>query len=211
YRFITGQAAPRSDIAAEAALVLDGQITGLGLRSDDPASGNFTNNLPLAGAELTVYATDASSGERIGAAVHQRKVGTDGRWGPFQARPGVAYEFVVAAPGYATTHIYRSGFPRSSQLVHLRPERIADADKDAKALVTLTRPRGYFDLERDKVSFDGQRPPGVPPTGAGVSSAKLKLAQAEPRTIAAEFNGERLVGRVWPAADNRVVVPELTH
>ena len=53
----------------------------------------------------------------------------------------------MSAPGYATTHIYRSLFARSSALVHLRPERIADADRDAQALVsfvrcaaTLTRP-----------------------------------------------------------------------
>lgn len=47
--------------------------------------------------------------------------------------------------------------------------------------------------------------------GAGVSSSKLKLGTAEGRAIAAEFNGEKLVGRVWPAAQQRVTVLELTY
>jgi hypothetical protein len=30
-------------------------------------------------------------------------------------------------------------------------------------------------------------------------------------TVAAAFNGERIAGRAWPAAENRVVVLELTY
>jgi triacylglycerol lipase len=123
----------------------------------------------------------------------------------------VPYEFVISAPGYATTHIYRSPFPRGSDLIHLRAERIAAADKDAKSTVTFTRPRGYFDAARDRMSFDGKALPGVPPTGAGVSSAKINLAQDGVRPIAAEFNGEKITGRTWPAAENRVVILELTY
>lgn len=211
YRFITGKPPATTGVTIESAVVLDGKITGLGVRPDDPASGNFSNNLPLAGAALQIYATDAASGARTGPPVHARQAGPDGQWGPFVARPGVPYEFVVSAPGYAITHIYRSGFSRSSALVHLRPERMAEADKDAKALVTLTRPRGYFDLQRDKISFDGQLPPGVPPSGAGVSGSRLKLDKAEVRSIMAEFNGERISGQTWPAAGNHAVVLELTY
>jgi hypothetical protein len=139
-------------------------------------------------------------------------VGADGRWGPFTAQAGTAYEFEIKAPGYATTHIYRSAFARSSSIVNLRPERIAAADQDAQALAIFTRPRGYFDAQRDRLSFDGQAlPPGVPPAGAGVSSSKLKLATAADRAIAAEFNGEKLVGRIWPATQQRVTVLELTY
>ena len=43
-----------------------------------------------------------------------RRSAPDGRWGPFNAQPATAYEFELSAPGYATTHIYRSPFPRSS-------------------------------------------------------------------------------------------------
>ena len=211
YRFITGHE-PAVDIAPEVAPQLGGTITGLGLDPLDPASGNYPNNLPIAGAQLAIYETDAATGARRGAAVYTHQTTADGRWGPFAARAGVPYEFELQAPGYATTHIYRSAFARSSGLIHLRPERIAAADRDAQALVIFTRPRGYFDAQRDRLRLDGQAlPPGVPPAGAGVSSSKLKLASATDRAIAAEFNGEKLVGRVWPATQQRVTVLELTY
>ena len=210
HRFITGQAPRTLAIAPQTPAVLNGKITGLGLSSTDPASGNYANNLPLPGAQLAVYATDPATGERRGAAVHSKTVGADGLWGPFTAQAGVPYEFVISAQGYATTHVYRSPFPRGSELVHLRAERIAAADKDAKSIVTFTRPRGYFDAARDTMSFDGKALPGVPPTGAGVSSSKINMAQDGVRAIPAEFNGEKITGRTWPAAENRVVVLELT-
>ena len=122
------------------------------------------------------------------------------------------YEFVVAAPGYATTHVYRSPFPRSSSVVSLHPERLADADRDAKSLVTLSRPRGYFGVPRDRVVLDGASPPaGIPNGVAGVSTARVKVADASGRVIVGEFNDERIVARAWPVADNNVVVLELTY
>ncbi|WP_332749274.1 alpha/beta fold hydrolase [Hydrogenophaga sp.] len=211
YRFITGQGPKTSTVVMQAPVMLNGKVTGLGLVPTDPASGSYANNLPLPGAQLAVYATDPATGERKGPAVHGKTVGIDGLWGPFTAQADVPYEFVISAPGYATTHIYRSPFPRSSDLIHLRAERIAAADKDAKSTVTFTRPRGYFDAERDKMAFDGKALPGVPPTGAGVSSSKIKLMEEGVRAIAAEFNGEKIVGRTWPAPENRAVVLELTY
>lgn len=212
YRFLTGREPAARGIVPEPRVELAGTITGLGVDPLNPASGNFANNLPIPGAELAIYETDAATGQRIGAAAYTRQVGADGRWGPFTARAGAAYEFEVKAPGYATTHIYRSAFPRSSSVVNLRPERIAAADQDAQAIAIFTRPRGYFDAQRDQMRFDGQAAlPGVPPAGAGVSSAKLKLPSAVDRVIAAEFNGEKLVGRVWPAAQQHVTVLELTY
>jgi pimeloyl-ACP methyl ester carboxylesterase len=211
YRFITGRAPQSTAIQSDTALVLNGKITGLGLRPTDPASGNYSNNLPLPGAQLAVYATDAATGARMGNAVHSKTVGADGLWGPFTAQPGTPYEFAISAPGYATTHIYRSPFPRSSNLIHLRADRPADADKAAKSSITLTRPRGYFDAQRDRMSFDGKALPGVPPAGAGVSSSKINLSQDGIRPIAAEFNGEKITGRTWPLADGHLVVLELTY
>jgi pimeloyl-ACP methyl ester carboxylesterase len=211
YRFITGQGPKTLSVAAQAPAVLNGKITGLGLVPTDPATGNYANNLPLPGAQLTVYATDPATGERKGAAAHSKTVGTDGMWGPFNAQAGVPYEFVISAPGYATTHIYRSPFARGSELIHLRAERAAAADKDARSTITFTRPRGYFDAERDKMVFDGKALPGVPATGAGVSSSKIKLMEVGVRAVSAEFNGEKITGRSWPAADNHLVVLELTY
>ncbi|NPC54694.1 alpha/beta fold hydrolase [Caenimonas soli] len=210
YRFVTGRMPAAVEIRPEDRLVLGGKVSGMGVSSTDPASGNFANNLPLPGARLEVFALDPASGERRGAPAYSKTVGNDGAWGPFTAQPGTRYEFVVAAPGYATTHIYRSPFARSSNIVHLRAERIADADKTASAIVTMIRPRGYFDPARDKMSFDGQSPPPGALPGAGVASSKIKPAAAA-RPVVAEFNGERVIGRTWPAAENHVAILELTY
>jgi hypothetical protein len=131
-------------------------------------------------------------------------------------RSAISSSTLAAPPrSSATTHVYRSPFPRSSDLVHIRLERLAETDKHAVSLVRFTRPRGYFDLPRDRIVFDGQPPPGVPSGGAGVASSKLTLPDGAGRAVAAEFRSraieERLVGRAWPMAGNHVVVLELTN
>lgn len=215
WRFVTGSAAHRTDIAPEARVTLDGKITGLGLNPLDAGSGSYVNNLPLSGATVEMHEVSPADGTRVGAALLRKTVGVDGRWGPLAVRPRAHLEFVISAPGYATTHIYRSPFPRSSDIVHLRAERIAPADRDAQALVVFTRPRGYFDPQRDRMRLDGRSElPGVPREpglSAGVSSAKLKLTTTDARSVAGEFNGERVVGRSWPLADNHITLLELTH
>jgi pimeloyl-ACP methyl ester carboxylesterase len=211
YRFITGRSPASVAVQPAEPVMLGGLVTGLGVTSTDPASGSFSNNLPLPGASLEVFATDPQTGERRGGPAYRKTVAADGAWGPFTAQPGTPYEFVVAAPGYATTHIYRSPFPRSSQLVHLRPERIVEADRNAPSIVTLTRPRGYLDPARDKMAFDGQTPPPGAVLGAGVASSKIKPAGELARPVVAEFNGERITGRTWPAAQNHTSVLELTY
>jgi hypothetical protein len=211
YRFITGRAPATLAVQPEPSILLSGKVTGLGVSSTDPGSGNFANNLPLPGARLELFATDSASGERRGPAAYTAVIGADGLWGPFTARPQTPYEFVISAPGYATTHIYRSPFPRSSGVVDLRPERIADADKNAPSIVSMTRPRGYLDPTRDKMAFDGQTPPPGALPGAGVATSKIRPAGAAPRSVTAEFNGERVIGRTWPAAENHVSVLELTY
>ena len=83
-------------------------------------------------------------------------------------------------------------------------------DRDAPAVVTLTRPRGYFGIPRDEIELDGLSPPaGIPAGVAGVSTAKARLADAGERAVAGAFNGERIVGRSWPTAGNHVVFLEL--
>ena len=209
FRFIAGRPPATLAVLPEAGVVLDGTLSGLGL---DNRTGSFATNLPLVGATLEVYAVDPASGERIGPARHRKTIAADGRWGPFTTDGETRLEFVIAAPGYATTHVYRSPFARSSSVVSLRPERIVEAERDAGAIVSLTRPRGYFGLPRDRIALDGTSPPaGIPSGVAGIATARLKLADASPRAIAGEFNGERIVGRTWPAADQHVVVLELTY
>jgi pimeloyl-ACP methyl ester carboxylesterase len=208
YRFIAGRAPVTLAIVAESRVVLDGTLSGLGLNN---AAGNYPTNLALVGASLEVFATSGATGERLGPALHRKTIGADGRWGPFMADGAARYEFVIAAPGYATTHIYRSPFPRSSSIVSIHPERLADVDRTAQASITLTRPRGYFGIGRDRVTLDGASPPaGITAGVPSVSAAVVKVADAPVRAIVGEFNDERIVGRTWSAAANHVVVLELT-
>jgi pimeloyl-ACP methyl ester carboxylesterase len=208
YRFITGRDPATTSITPESRVVLDGVVTSTG-------PGGPTN-LPLVGAALEVYATDANSGERRGAPLIKTTVGADGRWGPLTTDARTPLEFVVSAAGYATHHVYRSPFARSSSIVHLRPERLADSDRSAAAVVTFVRPRGYFGLPRDQIVFDNQNPaPGIPTGVAGVASSKMVLSSGAGRTVVGDYRSgvitERVVGRSWPAADNQLATLELHY
>jgi pimeloyl-ACP methyl ester carboxylesterase len=209
WRFITGHAPTTVHVVDEMHISLNGKVSGLGV---DNQTGSEPNNLPLAGAILEVYEVNPATGERLGPSVHRATVGPDGRWGPMKATTTQAFEFVIFATGYAITHLYRSPFARSSQLVNLRAERLPAAQPGMLACVMLTRPRGYFDLERDHCSLDGPHPhPDVPPGTAGVSVAVARIADKAHRAVVGEFNGERIVGRAWPLAGNHVVLLELHH
>jgi pimeloyl-ACP methyl ester carboxylesterase len=204
YRFHTGSA-PSAPIVPAGAPVLEGRITGF--------QGNNPTNLPLAGASVAVYEVSPQTGERLGAAVHEKTVAADGQWGPFRARPDAYYEFVIRAEGFATTHIYRSPFPRSSTLVHMRPARVSDADRAAGgSFVAMSRPRGYFGVGRDRMSLDGMSPPpGLAPGVPGVSLSRTRIADAKPRAVVCELNGERIVARSWPAAEGHAVIAEFHY
>ncbi|MBX3624934.1 MAG: alpha/beta fold hydrolase [Rhizobacter sp.] len=207
YRFITGRAPAVTTIAPEAKVVLGGKVSGYGV---DNQQGREPSNLPLAGATVEVHATDPATGARVGAPLLRQTVGADGRYGPVVTDAKTPLEFVVSAPGYAMTHVYRAPFARSSEIVHLRAERPPAPDANALSIVTLTRPRGYFGLPRDRISLDGQSPPAGIPTGVpGLSTAKAVVTDVAGRTVVGEFNGERIAGRAWPLAENHVVLLEL--
>lgn len=209
WAFLTGAPPATREIIPEARPRLDGKVSGTGV---DNRVGRDPSNLPLVGARLAVYRTDPETGEREGAALHAHTIGPDGRWGPFDAPAGAPLEFVIEAEGYATTHVYRSPFPRSSDLVHLRAERPPRPDANVLAVVTLSRPRGYFGRERDVMSLDGACPPAdVPPGTPGVSASVARIIDRPHRPVRGEFNGERITGRAWPLAEGHVVTLELHH
>lgn len=209
YRFLTGKLPAGARIARQPSVVLDGLVSGSGVGN---AGGTAASNLPLVGAQVEVYATNPQTGERLGAPAHRQAIGATGRWGPFAADSSASYEFVIGAPGYATSHVYRSPFPRSSEIVHFRAERIPDAEKGAAAIVVFARPAGYFGIPRNSIALDGKSPPdGIPLGVAGVSSVRITPADATARPIAASFDAERIVGRTWPAANNELTVLELTY
>jgi pimeloyl-ACP methyl ester carboxylesterase len=204
YKFIAGREPERIAILPEAQVKLGGLVTG--------TPGGVQTNRPVAGATVEVFRVSPETGARVGDAVHTSKTGSDGRWGPAEVGPAWYLEMVLTEPGATTTHFYRSPFPRSSNIVHLRAARaLQPTEAGVGAVVMMTRPRGYFGLPRDAVLLDGKEPtdvkPGVPTDAVTV----LRLSAAEVgRHVAGLFNEERIVARAWPASENRIAVIELT-
>ncbi len=203
-RFIAGRAPARIAVLPEARPVLDGLVTG--------TPGGVQTNRPVEGAVVEVFRTDPETGARLGEAIHRRTTTADGRWGPVTVEAGWTLEVVVAAPAHPITHVYRSPFPRSSAVMHLRPARpLTEADRASGGVLLFTRPRGYFGLPRDTILLDGRVPSEVPQGIARAATATLRLPAAElGRPITALFNDERIVARAWPAAENRIAIAELT-
>ena len=204
YAFITGAEPKRFYPAPQASPVLDGLVSGY-------AAGTPTN-LPLEGAMVEVYAVDpASGGRRAGEAAHRKTIGADGRWGPFRANPDAYYEFVVTADGYPTTHVYRTPFPRSSAYVHLRVRPLEDKDRGAGAIVTMTRPRGYFGHGRDLFLLDGKVPSGVGEGVPGTSEATQRFEPGPSRPVRVVLNAESMTVRIYPLEQGHVTIAEFHY
>jgi len=80
-------------------------------------------NTPVAGWTVAVYAVDAATGRRVDEVAEATfTVASDGSWGPFEAQPGVAYEFHLSGPGPGDrpVHYYREPFAASNRFVRLR-------------------------------------------------------------------------------------------
>jgi triacylglycerol lipase len=203
YEFIVGKPAGTLFIAQEPRPTLNGKASGI-------TEGVYTN-LPVSGAEVEIYEVDQKTGDRkSNIPVHRKTTAADGLWGPFVAQSEAYYEFVLHMEGQPTTHIYRSPFLRSSDLVHLRPQPFAKGDEAAGAIVVMSRPRGYFGIGRDKFSLDGKVPPGFTEGVPAESTGKLAF-DAKPRTVVAVFNNETIPTRTFAAKDNHIVVAEFTN
>ena len=205
YKYIAGHEPQLIVIKAETEVKLSGLVT------DTP--GGIPNNRPVTGASVEIYRVSPETGGRIGGAIHKSQTAADGRWGPAQVDPSWYLEIVLSVVGSTTTHFYRSPFPRSSDVVHLRSARaLSSADTDTGAVVIMSRPRGYFGLPRDVVLLDGKEPTDVKsgvPTDS-VTTARLSIPEVG-RPVPAVFNQERIVARAWPTSENRVSIAELTY
>ncbi len=202
YEFIAGRPAATLFIAPEREPVLNGKVTGI-------AEGGIYTNLPVQDVSVEIWEVDGRTGERKTLTpAHRRTTAADGVWGPFKGRQDAFYEFVIAIPGSPVTHIYRSPFLRSSDVIHLRPGRFGKDDQKAGAVVIMSRPRGYFGHGRDKFTLDGKVPPGVNEGVPGTSSARLLLPDGPVRTVLAVFNLEAIPVRTWPVKENRLVIAE---
>ena len=204
FKFIAGREPALLDITPEAGVTLSGLVTG--------TPGGVQTNRPVEGAVVDVFRI-GGDGARAGEPVYSGKTAADGRWGPTKVDPAWPLEIVLTSAGSPTTHIYRSPFPRSSDVVHLRAGRpFGPADKDAGSVVLFSRPRGYFGLPRDVVLIDGKEPTDVKtgvPTDS-LTTVRLPAADAG-RAVVGLFNAERIVARAWPAAENRISIAELTY
>ncbi|WP_369720045.1 hydrolase [Bradyrhizobium sp. LLZ17] len=205
YKFIAGREPSRIAIVPERSVRLSGLVTG--------TPGGVPTNRPVAGATVEVFQVDRETGERKGDAVYRSTTAADGRWGPAEVEPTSPLEIVLTSPDAPTTHLYRSPFPRSSDVVHLRAARpFGPADKDAGSVMIMSRPRGYFGLPRDTVLFDGHEPADVKSGVPTDSTATLRFPASEVgRSVVAQFNEERIVARAWPASENRIAIAELTY
>jgi hypothetical protein len=205
FKFIAGREPTRIAIVPESQVSLSGLVTG--------TPGGVPTNRPVADATVEVYRVSPDTGERIGIALYVSCTKADGRWGSVLVDPTWFLEMVVTSPGEPITHYYRSPFPRSSDIVHLRAARpLGPADAGAGAVVIMSRPRGYFGLPRDIVSLDGREPSDVKSGVPTDTSTTLRLPAADVgRPVIGLFNEERIVARAWPAAENRIAVAELTY
>ena len=204
YKFIAGREPDRIAIVAEAPVRISGLVTG------NP--GGVPTNRPIENALVQVFALSPDNAGRQGPAIYEGRTGETGLWGPATSPPGAPLEFVVTAEGYPVTHIYRAAFPRSTNVMHLRPARpLTSAEKDAGAVAVFMRPRGYFGRPRDVVLFDGKEPADVKTGVPTDATTTLRLAESAARPVVGEFNEERVVSRTWPAHENHLTIAELTY
>src|ERR1043166_3171882 len=191
YKFIAGREPDRIEIVGEAEVRLSGLVTA--------TPGGVQTNRPVGGATVEIFHVSPDRGERLG--------------GPAKVDPRWYLEMVLTTPDAPITHFYRSPFPRSSDIVHLRAAKpLAAADAGAGSVVIMTRPRGYFGLPRDIVLFDGKEPADVKAGVPTDSTSTLRLpAGGAGRPVVTMFNQERIVARAWPASENRIVMAELTY
>jgi pimeloyl-ACP methyl ester carboxylesterase len=205
YKFVAGREPERIAIVPQTEVKLAGLVTA--------TPGGVPTNRPVAGATVEVFRVSPDTGERMGAAVHTSQTGNDGRWGPAAVDPTWYLEMVLTSPGATTTHFYRSPFPRSSDIVHLRAARpLAPTEASGGAVLIMSRPRGYFGLPRDILLLDGKEPTDVKPGVPTDSATTLRLSAADVgRQVTGLFNEERIAARAWPASENRIAVIELTY
>ncbi len=203
YRFITGRLPARLEILPETTATLNGNVTGV--------TGGSYDNVGVAGVTVEIFEFDPRTGARSEGAVHRRTTGADGAWGPFPGKSDVYYEFVVTLLDHPITHIYRSPFPRGTNVVHLRPARMAKGDEEAGSVISITRPRGYFGHGRDIFLIDGKVAPDVNVGVPGASSSKIALPPGAPRAVPVRFNLESFAVQSWSMVERRLVIAEFHY
>ncbi|WP_137156932.1 hypothetical protein [Rhizobium sp. FKL33] len=197
FKAITGAEPKTATVTPEEAPILSGKISGF--------DNNAPTNMPLTGAKLTIYATDKATGSETGEPVHDVTVGEDGRWGPFNAKPDQTYEFVIRAPGLPVHRIYRSAFPRSSDIVNIR---LYPAEGGEGPGIGVMRPRGYFGPD-DIATANGAAFAEIDRNEPVPHVWKARVSGGPGESVIARFNDETLAGRI--PAQGEIAWIELTY
>ena len=156
WQFLHNGAKPAmTAIAPDDALTLRGKALTLG------------ENTPEAGAQVTVWALDATGAHRDAKPVYTTTLGKDGTFGPLPADVGVSYAFEVksATPDKPPITYYRPPFTRSDALVYLRtlpsPDSLAGTllavvpfDDQATVLIVFSASRAIV-TGKDSLTADG--------------------------------------------------------
>lgn len=124
----------------------------------------FPQNIGVEGASLEIYQVSSTTGKRL----HKRpkavySINEDGNWGPFKAKAGEQFEFVIVRDGQ-NHHIYKEPFLRSDYFVRLQTSPVGggvggnmDTDPGQSNLV-ITRDKelwGEHPLKKDILAVNG--------------------------------------------------------
>ncbi len=124
----------------------------------------FPENTGVDGSILEIYKVSAYSGKRLckkPKAVFA--IGEDGNWGPFNARVGERYEFVIVREGQ-DHHIYKEAFLRDDYFVRLQTSAVGGgvgANMDTapgQSNLVVTRDKEFWGerlLENDILAVNG--------------------------------------------------------
>ncbi len=200
YRIATGELPQTTRIRPEVRPSLSGKISGY--------EAGVPTNIGVAGARLRIFTVEPGIGRRLGPELYERITPADGSWGPLEADSDAHHEFELTLRGYPVTHIYRPPFPRGSEHVNLRPYLPAAGDPTTGALVVVTRPRGYFDVGRDKIEIAEQSVRGEPDV-PHENTLRARAAEGPQVSMPVVYNGERVAGLTWPLSERQVTVIEV--
>jgi len=110
YQFFTGQVPETTDILPEPSDHI--RLAGRAIY--------FVQNLGVANSTLQIYKVNGHTGARIDTNPEATyAIGADGNWGPFMAKAGEHYEFVLVPTDNTPHHFYYEPFIRSDYLIRL--------------------------------------------------------------------------------------------
>jgi pimeloyl-ACP methyl ester carboxylesterase len=110
YRFLRGTEPRTTDVVPDR-----GQTVKVSGRAS-----LFPQNVGVTGARLEIYRIDGPTGaRRTNRPEETYELAGDGAWGPFRARRGAHYEFVIVREGAPQHHFYLEPFVRDEHLVRL--------------------------------------------------------------------------------------------